>query len=225
MRSREIEEHKQTLKLSPWQRSIIVGTILGDGHLETKNQGRTYRLKIEHSIKQRFYVDWLYEQFSDWVWTQPKVKMKKIGESRLENYGFQTLSVGNFRFYGQNFYDSKGKKGVPSQIKKWLTPLALAVWFMDDGSAKSKFHRAIILNTHSFSAKDIKVLMDALIENFEIVAQIRKQSDGQQLLIAGQSAERFYEIVQPFVLPNFEYKFGALVNTTPKEYRRRSKVS
>ena len=60
------------------QRSIVVGTLLGDGHLETQNQGRTYRLKIEHSIKQKDYTDWLYQNFKSWVNDTPKEKRKVV---------------------------------------------------------------------------------------------------------------------------------------------------
>ena len=225
MRSKELEEYKKTLKLSQTQRSILVGTILGDGHLETENNGRTYRLKIEHSIKQSFYVDWLYRQFQEWAATEPKVELKLLRGIKVENYGFYTLSVGNFRFYAKSFYNSKGKKGVPVQIKNWLTPLALAVWFMDDGSAKTKYNRAITLNTHGYSKRDIAILIQALQVNFGLEAKFRKQADGLQLIMVGPSAELFYKLVQPYVLPNFTYKFGALVNNMPKKYRRRSKVS
>lgn len=224
MRSKEIEARKLLLKLSNKQRSIMVGTLLGDGHLETQNHNRTYRLKIEHSIKQAGYVDWLYEQFKEWVLTPPKTKRKQLKDAMFENYYFQTISVGQFRFYGKCFYDSSGRKQIPRQIGRWLTPLALAVWFMDDGSAKSKYHRAIIINTHCFSIRELSVLQEALKANFGIDAALRKQKEGLQLLITGSSAEQFYKLVQPYVLPDFTYKFGALVNILPKEYRRRSKV-
>ncbi|MEI9913656.1 MAG: LAGLIDADG endonuclease [Candidatus Saccharibacteria bacterium] len=225
MRSKEIEEYKLLLKLTKRQRSIIVGTILGDGHLETLNNGRTYRLKIEHSIKQSAYVDWLYQELKPWVLTPPKAKSKLLKGISLENYYFQTLSAGQLRFYGKAFYDVNKKKHVPAQVGHWLTPLALAVWFMDDGSSKSKQHRAIILNTQGFTSRDIKVLQEALMKGFTIEAKIRRQKESPQLLIVGESAEHFYKLVQPYVLPSFSYKFGALVNILPKEYRRRSKVS
>ena len=217
MRSNEIEARKLLLKLSNKQRSIVVGTLLGDGHLETQNHGRTYRLKFEHSSKQAFYVDWLYEQFKDWVLTPPKLKRKLLKGVELENYCFQTLSVGQLRFYGKSFYGDNGHKSVPVQIGRWLTPLALAVWFMDDGSSKSKQHKAVILNTQCFSQKDLGLLRRALLTNFDIETTLRKQKEGMQLLVVGPSAERFYKTVQPYVLPNFTYKFGALVNIMPKE--------
>ena len=210
MRSNLIEVYKSTLKLNGEQRSILVGTLLGDGHLETQTNGRTYRLKIEHSAKQSAYVDWLYQQFKDWVLTPPKIKPKRLKDVELENYYFQTLSSGRFRFYAKEFYDDFKHKRVPRQIKRWLTPLALAVWFMDDGSAKSKQHRAVILNTHCFSKKDLALLQMALLQNYGLETKHRPQKEGLQLLIAGPDAERFVKIVRPQVLPYFSYKFGAL---------------
>jgi hypothetical protein len=223
MRNNEIERRKPLLKLTQRQRSILIGTILGDSHFETQNGGRTYRLKVEHSSKQAFYVDWMYKEFQDWTNSSPKSKPKIVKGIKYENYYFQTLSLGQLRFYAKQFYEN-GNKIVPNQIRHWLTPLALTVWFMDDGSIKSKYHKAIILNTQGFTRKDIQILIDALKYNFEIVANFRKQVDGLQLIIVGSSAELFYKITQPIILPGFEYKFGALVNNLPKEYRRRSKV-
>lgn len=217
MRSKDIEAQKRSLKLNRKQRSIIVGTLLGDGHLETQNHGRTYRLKIEHSSKQAFYVDWLYEQLKDWVMTSPKSKQKLLKGVQHENYGFQTLSVGQLRFYGKNFYDSQARKCLPRQLGKWLTPLALAIWFMDDGSSKSKFHKAVILNTHCFTKRELRLVQDVLMKNFAIETTLRNQREGLQILIAGKSAESFIKLIQPYVLPDFYYKFGPLVNALPKE--------
>ena len=53
------------------QRSILVGLLLGDGHLETVTRDRTYRLKVEHSLKQKEYVDWLHKQWNDFIKNEP----------------------------------------------------------------------------------------------------------------------------------------------------------
>ena len=66
MNTKEIKNYKEKLKLTRRQREIIVGKLLGDGHLESMNNGRTYRLKIEHSLKQKEYVDWFYQEFEEW---------------------------------------------------------------------------------------------------------------------------------------------------------------
>lgn len=189
------------------QRSILVGTLLGDGHLETQNHGRTYRLRIEHSIKQKDYTDWLYQNFKSWVNELPKEKSKIVKGKTYTNYYFQTRSKSEFRFYGQIFYDENGKKVIPKFIYKLLTPLALAVWFMDDGSCKSKQHKALILNTQCFNKKDLKLLIEAFDKCFGIEVKLRPQKEGYQLIIS--RPERFIELIKPYLRKEFYYKLGA----------------
>jgi len=57
--------NQKNLKLTSELREILVGKLLGDGHLETQNKGKTWRLKIEHSIKQKEYVMHQYKIFSE----------------------------------------------------------------------------------------------------------------------------------------------------------------
>ena len=189
------------------QRSIMVGTLLGDGHLETQNQGRTYRLKIEHSIKQKDYTDFLYRNFKSWANDVPKEKKKVVRGKIYTNYYFQTRNVGEFRFYGQIFYDKNGKKVIPDFIDKLLSPLALAVWFMDDGSAKSKQHKALILNTQCFSKRDLRLLINAFEKRFNVEVKLRAQREGYQLIIP--RPEKFIELILPYLRKEFYYKLGA----------------
>ena len=203
------------MKMNDEIRSIIVGTLLGDGHLETQNDGRTWRLKIEHTMKQRQYVQWLYEYFSDWSNSEPKEKQKVVKGKTYTNIWFQTRSHGEFRFYGQQFYDGNGKKHVPKIISKILTPLALAVWFMDDGSSKSRQHKALILNTQCFSKRELKLLSEVLLKKFDIEANLRQQKEGYQLIISRPA--KFIELIKPYLLPMFYYKLGTNSNKMPKE--------
>jgi len=57
MRSKVIEEYKSRLSLSKRQKEILIGLILGDGHLEKLYTPILGRLKVEHSYKQKDYVD------------------------------------------------------------------------------------------------------------------------------------------------------------------------
>jgi len=205
MYSVKIEKYKRNLKLSEKQREILVGLLLGDGHLETQNNSKTFRLKVGHSVQQAKYVDWLYEQFREWVLTPPQEKQVNINGKSFVNFWFNTISCECFRFYAQQFYRGR-EKIVPKMIDKLLTPRGLAVWFMDDGSLKSKEHKAIILNTQCFTVSDIRILQKALVKNWEIESQLRKQKDGIQILITRDSATRFAKTILPDLLPEFYYK-------------------
>ena len=209
MFTRELEQRKKSLKLNSIQEQVLVGILLGDGHLESKNRGMTYRLKIEHTEQQKAYVDWLHSHFIEWVAMPPRSKtrradfQRKSGEYNL--YGFQTLSAGSLRFFAHQFYDG-AKKAVPTRVGRWLTPLALAVWYMDDGSIKSKDHRTFILNTQGFTGKDLEVLQKALIERFGVKTTFRKQKEGTQLQVSNESNEVFVRLILPHILPSMRYK-------------------
>ena len=216
MRSNTIEAYKKGLKFSDFQKEVLIGILLGDGHLETQNGGRTYRLKIGHSYLQKDYVDWQYEVFKDWTLTPPKEKEQTVLGIKYRQYYFSTISHGAFRFYAQQFYRNK-KKILPGLIKKWLSPLTVAVWIMDDGSLKSNHHRALILNTQSFSKSELMKLIEVLKEKFGIETALRKQSRKQielyQLITRKGSAEKLVKIIAPYMVPSMKYKLGILGNT------------
>ncbi len=220
MHSNAIETYKKKLKLTERQREILIGVLLGDGHLETQDQGRTYRLKIEHSIKQRAYVEWLYQEFKEWVQTPPQrrtrfVRLRSV-EGTYEKYWFNTLSHGAFRFYAHQFYQH-GRKIAPRLIHRWLSPRALAIWYMDDGSIKSKAHKTVLLNTHAFDAMSLKRLQKALQEKFGVKTKLRTQREGTQIYVVGETVQRFLNIIEPYIIPSMRYKLPKVwVTQLPK---------
>ena len=221
MHSKELEEKKRLLKLTSLQKEILFGTLLGDGHLETQDNGQTYRLKFDHSIKQQAYVDWLYESFKEWTHTPPKKRSRDVefrGVTKTyDKYGFNTLSHSAFRFYAKQFY-SQGKKQVPRLIHRWLTPRALAVWFMDDGSIKSHAHKTVFMNTQSFSTQDVERLRKALQDVYGIQTILRPQGNGNQLYFLSETVETFLALIEPSVLPSMRYKLPKVwLTQLPKE--------
>ena len=62
--------------LTERQRAIIIGCMLGDGAMRCKNNAL---LEINHSFKQKDYVDWKYQQFKNIVATPPKKRFGKDG--------------------------------------------------------------------------------------------------------------------------------------------------
>lgn len=209
MRTKEIEDISCSLELSNEQRDVLIGTLLGDGHLETQNNGRTYRLKIEHTIRQRAYVEWLFHLFEKWVRTAPVIRSREVlfrGKIKCyERIGFATLSTGSFRFYAQQFYQD-GKKIVPKLIHRWLTPRAMAVWYMDDGSIKSNEHKSVFLNTHSFQDIDLNRLQQALESQYGIKSTLRIQKGGKQIYLLSETVKVFLQLINPYILESMRYK-------------------
>ena len=190
-----------------------MGTILGDGHLETQTKGKTYRLKIEHGLSQKEYVDWLYKQLKTMTVGEPRIKITTIGNKNYQKYWFNSVATDSLRFYAQQFYQ-ENKKVVPKLIHRWLTPLAIAVWFMDDGS---KSRSSYYLNTQQFEKNDQLLLMKILARDYSIATTLNRDKHYYRIRIRTSSARRLEIILQPLILPWLHYKLtNDPVTTDPK---------
>ena len=200
---------KQELSLTEYQMQILIGHLLGDGCLEICGNSGKARLKIEQSIKQREFVEWLYGVFKDFTKTLPKEKnylsSNSKGYFRKNSIYFSTLSFKLFYEFHKMFYLNH-KKIIPTEIENFLTPLSLAVWFMGDGSIKSKECNGRILNTHGFMKPDIQKVCHVLNEKFQLKSSIRRQKDGLQIYISAKSAQVLNDLIHPYILPYFYYK-------------------
>lgn len=196
MNSKEIQNKKTKLKLNDFQRSLITGLLLGDGHLETQNKGRTYRLKVEHCLEQKDYLKWLHDHFKNWVRNGIYQKKKSNGKIYV---GFNTYSHGALRFYAQQFYGNKKKK-IPKMIGKILDPIGIAIWFMDDGSWKSKNHNTYIIHTLGFNKKDLEIIQKVFLQKFGIKTSLHRQKRKYlRLYILSESSKDFKKLIYPYV--------------------------
>lgn len=219
MYTKQLEEKKKMIRLSKRQREIIVGTLLGDGHLETQNHGRTYRLKIEHGMAQYAYVEWLMHELGALVGGEVVSRTRTVtlprGEKKTsKSCGFHTYALGILRFYGKQFYVD-GKKRIPNNIAHMCSAMMLAVWFMDDGSLKSAQHRTYIFHTAGYSKQDLTRLVSAIKRSLGITMHLHRQQHGTwRVYVVSDSAEKFRSIVSPYIHPSLMYKLG---NKMPKK--------
>ena len=205
MRFRAIEKYKETLSLTSRQRQILVGSLLGDAHLESRYKLGCATLRIEHSYKQKEYVDWLHNEFKKWVRTSPRKKTRWSWGKKQDKYIFMTYGhkiLGEFR---EIFYKNR-KKIIPENLEYYLTPLSLAIWYMDDGSIKSNKHRGMFLNTQAFNVLDVEKLQKILEKKFSTKTVTRKDKNGLQIYILGKSAENFMRLIRSYIIPSMEYK-------------------
>lgn len=200
--------------LTKSQQEILVGLLLGDGHLETRNNGRTYRLKVEHSDGQLDYTEWLFQVFKN-LCEQTELYRRVRTDGRV-SVGFTTQTTGSFCFYGQQFYVDK-KKRIPPLVHKLLTPQTVAVWFMDDGSRKSMKHRTYNIHTLGYTKSDLEFVKDKLMTTLGISTMLHAQRNNTwRLYIGSSTANKFTQMIKPFV-EKFPSMHKKLVNEMPKK--------
>ena len=194
--------------------SIIIGSLLGDGHLEKRNRGIGTRIKFEQSNKNVEYLMWFHSYFSTRGYcniNKPELKkrIRKNGEIYF-HYSINTFTFFSFNWIHYMFYMcSEGKyvKIIPHNIEQYLTPLALAIWFMDDGS---KLKKGAKIATNCFTYKELSQLCEILKNKFNLTVTIHSggKNKGYTLYISSQSMTTFSNIVKPFMLPTLYYKLG-----------------
>jgi hypothetical protein len=180
--------------LTERQKAIIIGCLLGDGSMRCKDNAL---LEINHSFKQKAYVDWKYEQLKRIVPTAPK---KRFGNKDRIAYRFTTKSIPELTGIYKRFY-TRRKKVIPDDLI--ITDLSLAIWLMDDGS---KSYRTVYFNTQKFDMRDQRKLIKLLGSQHAIKAKVNKDKEYWRLRVAVESVGRLSKIVKPHILPCLIYK-------------------
>ncbi len=197
--------------LGAQQAQVILGSLMGDGALSPNLRGRSgTRFRMGHGAKQAAYLDW-------------KVSLlDNIPHTRTSNakgavfVDFTPLpELGELR---ETVYFGDGKKHLTWDYLKSLTPLALAVWYMDDGSftvrSKGVQERTrggtgrieICVEAMSPGSRErlVDYLRDAYRLDVKVTARGARKVSVLQFTTAA-SAE-FQKLIAPYVHPSMDYK-------------------
>ena len=203
--------------LNQVQYSILIGSLLGDGSLRKATGKLNALFEVNHSIKQKEYVDWKYEQLKMFVLTKPK---SRILDKTRTAYRFTTRSLPQFTELYNLFYINK-RKIIPSNLS--LDSLALAVWFMDDGS---KSRNSYYLNTQQFNIDDQRKLIEMLKLQFGLNCNLNKDKKYFRIRINTESSKKFKKIIKPFIISSMLYKLDDdPVTTDPKGEIRNLRIT
>lgn len=185
--------------LTQEQKSIVIGSLLGDGYLRVIPGRKNAFLEINHSIFQRDYVDWKYQKLKNLVKSPPK--QRKGQEGRIA-YRFFTRQHPELTEFYRKFYPDK-KKIVPLELN--LNSLAIAVWFMDDGS---KTYETYYFNTQRFDRLSQERLITMLKNQWNIESSLNRDKGFYRIRIKQSSASKFRKIVSEHIIASMKYKLG-----------------
>ncbi len=185
--------------LTQLERSIIIGSLFGDGYLRIVPGRSNALLEINHTIHQKEYVDWKYDMLKFICKSGP---VPRNGNGTRIAYRFTTRQHAELTKLHNLFYVN-GKKHIPDNIR--LNPVMLAIWYMDDGSkcGTSSFY----LNTQQFNSDDqircMKMLADVGIET-----TLNKDKEYSRIRIKCASLNIFFNLIEPHIIPSMYYKLG-----------------
>ena len=218
----QIKEKEQVV-LTQTQKDVIVGSLLGDGNLQSATQGRSWRYRALQGKNQLTYLQYKYNVLQNLCGTGLLYDERVDDRTSTYNkhYYFNTLVHDCLKHYGNMFYtfddtSQKFTKDVPQNVRQVLTPRALAILYQDDGALKWENHsNAMRVCTESFSLEGVNRLKNAIesLYGFKVTTQPKyktlngiKTIVGYRIIIPERSSEAFVEVIKPYVIDSMKYK-------------------
>ena len=185
---------------------ILIGSLLGDGSMEKDGNGSRFVFyqKGEHIE----YMLWLHQQILKHGYCKeniPQIQSRIINNKLIYYCRFRSFTYSSFNWIHEGFY-SNNKKVIPNWIEEYLSPIALAIWIMDDGAWIK--NRGIKLSTNCFSLSDVKKLVNILETKYELKLAIHSAGYINQynIYIPKSNFPKLIPIVLPHMHPYFLYK-------------------
>ena len=190
--------------------------MLGDASLQKPMKPNHNSFFVVKQAKyRREYLEWMFEEFgylSQGI-CEGKGQSPSYPERKTENVRFYTRSLPVFKALRNKWYPQpKGIKIVPPDIE--LDPLAIAVWFADDGTNRKKNGRFTFC-TNSFTEQDCNILITQL-EQFGFKAWRDNRKDEGRIHISRSHRLDFHDLIAPhFPWKCFEYKLNLKDRNAP----------
>ena len=192
---------QENLILTDLQKQFIYGSLLGDLSIRKDPNGQNARLCLVHCAKQKNLF-------------MEKVRILDIFMGNYKNVNTEDRRTnkiyyqirGNSKAHPEftNIYNIlyiNNVKTITSEFLNLIThPIALAYWFMDDGTNRGTFA------TNCFSEKEVDLLIEWLKNKWNITCTKQKNLSNFVIHIAQKSRKDFEDLIYPYVIPSMYYK-------------------
>jgi recombination protein RecA len=216
-------------RLSGFQWEVLLGGLLGDGVLSPSRSGHGARYRWGHGAAQAAYSDWKAALFAN------------IGTSRSTNPSgavFHDLTpLPELAELRRAVYVG-GKKVISHDYLKQLTPLSLAIWYMDDAGSSLRAggqrrrtaggSDRVEICVEAMSPNSRVRLREWLADTWGIEAHLRSVgARGEARLIFPEAeAAKLHALIAPFVhpsmadklLPRFRGRFDVTPTFSPARH-------
>lgn len=211
-----VKRYIEALPLTERQKNVIVGSLLGDANLYHNHQCpqqnwgfAKLQSKIDiNGFDKISYVNWHVMELHPYSLGICK-RMSNLHGKKFPGYKYYTHAHPVFTELSKQWYKRDGNgnlifnkygkiiKIVPSDIK--LTPLALCVWYIDDGYNCQK-DANVTLCTNGFTVDECEFLRERLDQDLNIKHTAIQYDRGKPTIFIGRKSYfEFIDIVKPCV--------------------------
>lgn len=191
------------ISLSKEGKSLILGSLLGDGCLKIYKGYKNAKFSIRHTNDQKNYLLWKVEKLRETHVLGTVSKGKPDGVSNQIKWIFQS----NVSSQLTEIHEITHKKNQKRVKRKWLnhlTPLGLAIWWFDDGSLICHRRRGVFC-TDNFTEKECVLLKNYLSKVWKIrvtIHPIHRKATGKKyfrIWICNSELQKFLNLIVLYV--------------------------
>ena len=212
------------MKFTEIDKAIVIGLLLGNGYINDNG-----RIEVEHRIEQKDYCIYKAKllhsvcggkdiNVHEYQRTRSVLKDGRLWKSNT----FTTVSFkkqSKHFIYFRNLLYKNRKKEINKEVLDLLSPLSIALWWLDDGSLVRKRQKdgnpgpyGLMLYTH-LPKEQNELIQKYFLEKYNMkwnVVLANTHKDNQYMLRCGQTEGRkFLNIIRGIVLekiPSMQYK-------------------
>jgi LAGLIDADG DNA endonuclease family len=203
------------------QEELLIALALGDGHLAyNKSKIKAY-LHIRHSNHQKDYIEWKYNLCKELWQHSPKGYKNTLNGKQYYGYYLQSHLDMKLADIKKELYPNHHKEYTREILNK-LTPLGLAIWYMDDGCVDRPVGKNSmgLLNTYgkSSEAKEELIIQKYFKEKWDIDCAINKGHGRYRIRFNHPNFCKLVEIIKPYVIDSLKYKINTSMRTSKRDF-------
>lgn len=188
---------------------VIYGMLLGDSNVvvDKRCKSNNIRIKMCHGEKQIDYLKLKMDMFG-----VNNIYTGKSGYCNNNVYSASINSDANIANHVLNDCYINGNKTVTQSMVDKMTPLSLAMWYLDDGSIKHRspedsHNPTIMLSTCAYNEEENMLLINMLRNKFGVEANLRKEKDKYwSIYITVNGTKVFMDLIKDYIPNTMKYK-------------------
>ena len=203
------------IPLSQECKSIILGSILGDGSLKLTSGYANARLTIKHTTPQRDYMEWIVFKLGEIAAPLSYAQREPSGFSKHKKLVFQSAAKPQLT----DIWNLIGKNNLTIR-RSWLNhmnELSLAVWWFDDGSITGDYRKGVIC-TDNFHIKFCHLLAQYLEVVWDIKCKVSRKNEKStrenldyRLFLGNKALRKLLNYILPYAVTPFMVKKCLLI--------------
>lgn len=185
--------------LSDDQKAVALGTLFGDASLIKTERNRIPWMTFCHAQSQLDYLLWK----QDWLRLIMPHAPRHRDYHGIVSYQAHSLCHPDLLPLWNLLYRD-GRKGVSETALRSLSPLGIAVWYMDDGHYPKR-DKTPILSTCAYSEREQEMIVNYFRETWSIETRVVGKKY-RRVLFPVKSAPLLFELIEPYIIPSMRYK-------------------